>query len=1194
MAGVARACYSSPDVAGVSTSAVTPGGHSRAGPCQDSEKVKLLASQQVSLAPGRARVACNAPRRGVGGGGRGARRAPTGRPAGQRLRRAPADLGSVWKSLADPDFVILRGDEYRTLLGRSKGEGAAPVGPLRAAVVSVAVEGTVRGDLADLALDLDVNLAADGPDWVTVRLDGQTLKGATEGGKELPLRSVEAGGWQVELDGRGRHAVRVEWLSQVRATPEGRRLDLAVPEAPSTRLSVVIPQAVSAASTGPGEPVACIPLGGASPRNGPTRLAADLSPRGRIVLGWRADEPATKRLPPLLVAQGEIAVDIDAGSFRTRSSWSIRSLRGEARELVLKLDPDDEVLELELDGQAPPAGIERAGGVTRMTIPLAEPLGPNQQKLLVMTTRRAIPPGVATRVAFSGFPLTDAKEQTGSIGVVSTGNLWVTGSTGRGVREIDPRTQLPDELRSRPATEQAFRFSEQPFELSMRVEPSPPLVRVATRATVSLEPKAARVDTRFDFETSRGKLFDLSLGLPPGVEVESVGPPDVVVAWQIGVLPAPLTNTLSFGGVRLLNLRLGGKAREGSRFTVQVVSRQPLPAVAGELSVSLIQPIGAVPAGGRIGVWTDPGLTAELSERTRGAGTSTRFRPASVSLPADWPPPPGRPAGSPPMLWLRYDDGPPELPLLVASHPRALTETTSLTVRVDGREAEVQQDTECAVQFGSLTAVDLTVPAPLAGRWDYEGAARRSELGRTPGGDTLARLELPTEFSRPTRFRFRYRLPLPAPATPGAAVDLTVPWIRLDGAVASSPIRASVESAPALTVASTGSDWRPADDTEPTPGTLGVVLTSAGVPARPLRLNVTARALAELPRLVASRLLLRTSQGADGELRTTAGYRVEVHDAPFEVALPPGTVLQAVRVGGAAVGRYEPMPKEDGLRIAFPPSVGVAPVLVELDYAVPPDRTRGAWAAPRLLGGGVVQRTLLEVRVLWSRAVVGVPRAGWSDENEWHWEVYVWKRRPALKARALAAWVGAAGRPPAELDSGGDEHNYLFGRAGGPVGLGAFVASRASLVAVCSGLVLVAGGLLVLVWRPNVRLAWVAGAGSALAAATLVHPSVTYLAVQSAMVGVVLTALLAGMHLLVERRRPPAGVFAESNGRGAAPAPGSTMNHAAAAGSDDSTAIRVRAGSTLDYPPRVNPPPEGVPSPGSSRSEPLPRGGSAS
>ncbi len=133
-------------------------------------------------------------------------------------------------------------------------------------------------------------------------------------------------------------------------------------------------------------------------------------------------------------------------------------------------------------------------------------------------------------MAFSGFPLTNAKEQSGAIGIAQRGNLWVGGTAGRGLRRIDPRTELPPDLRARLATNLAYVFADQPFELELRIDASPPLVRTEARTTATLDARQARVDTWLSYQPAHGRLFDLAIRLPEGLELESVGPKDVVDA----------------------------------------------------------------------------------------------------------------------------------------------------------------------------------------------------------------------------------------------------------------------------------------------------------------------------------------------------------------------------------------------------------------------------------------------------------------------------------------------------------------------------------------------------------------------------------------------------------------------------------------------------------------------------------------
>jgi hypothetical protein len=266
------------------------------------------------------------------------------------------------------------------------------------------------------------------------------------------------------------------------------------------------------------------------------------------------------------------------------------------------------------------------------------------------------------------------------------------------------------------------------------------------------------------------------------------------------------------------------------------------------------------------------------------------------------------------------------------------------------------------------------------------------------------------------------------------------------------------------------------------------------------------------------------------------------------------------------VDGVETLSKPGCYRIPFPPRAGSAPVHVELEYTVPARFAGAAWSPPRLLDGGLVQQTLWEVRVPWSRTLVATP-PGWFDENQWQWEGYVWRRRPARSPSALDAWIeGRSPRPRREApdeDIHGTDHGYVFGRPGEPVALRLPLVSRALLVAVCSGMVL-GLGILVLRWYPARQLTAACLLAMAVAIAAAWEPNTTLLAVQSAVLGLILTVLAALMQRMQNRRAAPSTV-GEVSGLGSALTPGSSLGRWSEPGSDDSTAIRVRPASTVDH-----------------------------
>ena len=251
--------------------------------------------------------------------------------------------------------------------------------------------------------------------------------------------------------------------------------------------------------------------------------SAHLWPRSRLILDWTDEAKSGFPPPPLLAAQVEIAIDADLEAVTTRSSWVIRCVRGIARRLEIRLDELDVVQTLKLDDQFLVAAIER----NVLTIPLGEAMRPGETRHLVMETRRTFPPNAPKTYAFSGFPLSNAVEQSGAIGITQSANLWINVTTAQGLHRIDPR-ELPTELRARPGTGTAYQFLDQPYKLGLGIENSPPLYRSETSTRMVLDAQTAQVDTTVQVQRVRGRLFEIEIVVPAGLQMISVGPADLV------------------------------------------------------------------------------------------------------------------------------------------------------------------------------------------------------------------------------------------------------------------------------------------------------------------------------------------------------------------------------------------------------------------------------------------------------------------------------------------------------------------------------------------------------------------------------------------------------------------------------------------------------------------------------------------
>jgi hypothetical protein len=1071
----------------------------------------------------------------------------------------PFDLDAIAKRLERPDLVVLTGADYLKLIEAIRAK--ATVGSSGATIESVEVQGEVIGDRAHLTVEYGIVAAeaASSGVLVSIRLDGQVLTDAREGVNALELRNQPDGGWQVKLASGGRHRVRVGLIVPVRSTGEMQRLELAVPEAASTRLRLDLSGPVSDVRAGAKEPLAAEPIEDGRR----SRVRAILSPRAGLDVSWRVASSQQNQGPPLLSTLGELALEVDRGTFRTRSTWSVKGERGAVDRLELTIDPADELIGLELDDQ--PIPLEGRQTVTSglVTVPLPEPLRLGAQRRVSMITRRSLPAGVTTRVRFQGFPLRNAMDQSGLIAVVQGEDLWVSGAAGRGLRRIDPRSDLPTSLRGHPGTVYAYRFVEQPFELGLRVDPSPPAARVAGRTTLVIEPAVARVDAVFDYQVLRGRMFEVRVAMPTGLELASAGPPAAVedFHWLTG----------GEGGLRTLVLRLTPRASQEGRFSIQVTARQAL-REAERREVALIQPRDVAWQTSRLAVVAGRGLAVQLAADPGARNEWTELQ--GQDRPVDWPTAGVFGAtGLKPVLWLRHDDAPTTIPLEVEVRPPTLSCQTVLTALVEPRQVNLRQETSCQVHNDVLSRLEVAVPPRFEGHWepDREQVTSRERLGTTPDGMARYRLHLARPVPDALQLRFQVSLPLDRPLSGDRGTDLRFPWIRMEGATTAS-VTVQVSAAPGVALEDRAAAWPTARGSREVLRWNWHGSESANAPA----LVARAATYARLPRLVVSRMWLDSEQDAVGGLHTTARYRVETSDVDrtLVAALPPSSELVRAWVGRDLVTEVDHRIGSAEYRVPLPDDP-TGPVLVTLEYVTSPVQGGGGWPVPSLGEQAVVQETLWRVRLPRGRAVLGTPE-GWDDENLWAWDASALRHRPSRGSSQLAAWVGgttAAERPLAgpTNDLGLSDELYLFGRVGAPRRFGPRVVSRALLIGACSGLVL-AIGIAFLVARPPGRLVGIGALIAALAATVTVEPAVLLLCARSSLAGAILVLVAAVTQRLVEGRRPARGTYAEPSGqRGLEHSVGSSRDHVPAVGSDASTVIRPRAASTLD---QVAPVPE--------------------
>jgi hypothetical protein len=1081
------------------------------------------------------------------------------------ILESPKDIAEFWQRLERPDLMVIKGDRMGTVGVRTTGGADRGESPPYL-VESVGVAGRVLGDHANLKVALGVTLKGAGPSWVPVRLDGQWLIGAREGARELSLRTVAGRQWQVSLAGSGEHRIEVELRVAVIASLAREAFSLAIPEAMSTVVQLEFSQRSSDVMIGANEEFGQQDLG----EGKGSRLAAHLSPRSKLDVSWTGADSGAKK--PLLTAQGEIAIDIDLQQVRTRSSWAIQCVRGTSRSLEVKIDEGEEVTELQLDDQAAEDRIERVRGTGKLTIRLADSLRAGGEKRLVMKTRRSISSAGARRISFTGFGLWDAREQSGYIGITQTANLWVSATTSQGLRRIDP-SHLPPYLRARPSTSLAFEFLDQPFLLDLGVEPSPPLVRGEAKTFFQIDLDQARSETTVDLQWVGGQVFEVELGVADGLEVVSAGPAEVIESSHLTNEAAGQGHDDSTPQSHRLRLRLTPLARDRNRVTFKLEGLQRIPA-EGSMKLGLFT-LGKTPVTASYALAAERGRLLELEDESGRLRRSDDLKDPHQIWPVGWPRPLSEKSMGSAALMLVGDGDSAYLPIRITRQARRLSRDTVLTAQVTARSVDLLERTTFTVRQGELRSVEISVPAAIADRWELleREEVGREELGREPDGTRRYRLSFDRAILDKAILRFRYRLPVPPGPDAAAAREVVIPLISFKEGD-TGPAKVALSLAPEVVLDAIGPGWvRSSDDYRAeSPGEGPSVQFIEGEPQRPGPLFFTFKARTlkpvPVPSLVVPRLLIKTTRTADELMTSTARYWVESHGPDFLFALPEGTAWVGARVDGRVADQVDYDPGRSEYRMRFPSEVGSRPALVELEYQDAARNSRSTWRAPQLLEGGVVLQSLWEVRLPWSLDLVGIPH-GWADENQWYWTGYLWKRRSWKNGTSLNEWILGPGASPSaigDLDGPNtdDSDHYLFSRSGQPASMGVWIVPRSWLVGTCSGATLVIG-FLAIFSKLRFRTIWVGIAGLSLLAAVILQPSVTFLAIQSAVIGGGLTLVGLFIEQVVERskwlRRVPSGGSVSA----ARPGTDSSLTRPVGVGSDDSTAIRVRVPSTLDH-----------------------------
>ncbi|MGL4943245.1 MAG: hypothetical protein ACRC46_08635 [Thermoguttaceae bacterium] len=253
-----------------------------------------------------------------------------------------------------------------------------------------------------------------------------------------------------------------------------------------------------------------------------------------------------------------------------------------------------------------------------------------------------------------------------------------------------------------------------------------------------------------------------------------------------------------------------------------------------------------------------------------------------------------------------------------------------------------------------------------------------------------------------------------------------------------------------------------------------------------------------------------------GDVRTDfLAMLVSTNRPSLTIKLPPGVVADKCHalVGGVSV--VAPLLGDNEIQIPLGENRSREPVVVDVRYQLPAQS--GAWPTlelPQFLQSTLVRNVYWNVVLPSQQHLVSTP-AGWTPEYRWKWNGFFWTRAPLIDI----AQIDFPSDLLKDYTASPQTNQYLFSSFNPSGAASLVVLSRSVMVFVASAFVLAAS--LAVIYFPRLRYATsLVILLLATVAAVIVQPTLSLLAMQASVLGILLVIVSLYFYRLFVVRKP--------------------------------------------------------------------------
>ncbi|MDB5388037.1 MAG: hypothetical protein JWM11_3683 [Planctomycetaceae bacterium] len=544
--------------------------------------------------------------------------------------------------------------------------------------------GKIENNLARIEATFKIKVLDKAWGRVALKFGDAAVGKMTADNEQILLVGTGEGTYDLLLPTVGEHTVKLELVTRVHTSTDGKSFDLEVPLVGISNLDLTIPSPDQTVDVVPHLVSTSIEAAANS-----TKITANVGSTNKLTARWFPRVSKTPEMELLTSVSNQIHAHVADGLVQTEAILTYQVLRGELNQVVVAIPLGHRILDVTVPNLK---GWKAANEANRQVITI-DLLGTNAKTIPVeiRTERSATGEilelgGIEEDGKVLGIHAVGAVRESGVIVVGHGPELSLSVEQQRGLMRIEA-AEVPEGQR-RPEN-LYFKFYNPAFRLGVSAKPVEPRVTVNHGTVLEFTDDELKLISNLDYNVERAGVFELKYTIPEGVKIDSV---DCEHKQEFAVTPDGKTLTLTLKQKTQGNIRVA--VRGHLSFTNGMQTQ--------ELKLPILEPVNVAREQGTVQVYAPEAIEVVTDEKglvsvqpDRAADQQAR---PNMRLASAW----------------TFNRRPIEIPVSTVRKPTRLTAEIGTKINVNREIVEITSQVAFNVQYAGIDTFRIAVPAAVS------------------------------------------------------------------------------------------------------------------------------------------------------------------------------------------------------------------------------------------------------------------------------------------------------------------------------------------------------------------------------------------------------------------------------------------------------------------------------------------------